>query len=197
MVTRVKVPLRNMGSIEKALAKGFRNSVLKAMKIAARQSIPVLSARVWDAPPASDSPLSVGPAHAFGTFLAGWEVDVNQADLTVSVYNKAVHAGWVEKGVRASKAKMGKFAVSNIQLWIERKGIKFSRKNGQPLSSLRMAWIIVAAMNARTGWRLKPRRVAMRARPRIAEIFTARMREAVLKATAEALITRGRSLASR
>lgn len=197
MTTRVKVPLRNMGMFEKAMAKGLRNSIEKAMKTAARQCIPVLSARVADAPPASDSPHSKPGAIAFGTFLAGWEVDWNAQNLTVDVYNKAVHAGWVDKGVRASKAKLGKTAVGNIEKWLIKKGIQFNDRNGKPLSSRRMAWIIVASINSRKGWRFKARKVGMRARDRIAEIFKARMREALTRATVEALATRGRSLVTR
>lgn len=197
MTTRVKVPLRNMGTIEKAMAKGLKNSIEKAMKTAARQCIPVLSARVADAPPASDSPHSKPGAIAFGTFLAGWEIDWNADDLSVAVYNKAVHAGWVEKGVRASKAKLGKTAVGNIEKWLIKKGIQFNDRNGKPLSSRRMAWVIVASINQRKGWRFNPRKVGIRARDRIAEIFKARMREALVRATAEAVASKGKSLIAR
>jgi len=195
--TRVKVPLKNMGMIEKAMARGLKNSIERAMKTAARQCIPVLSARVADAPPASDSPHSKPGAIAFGTFLAGWEIDWSADDLSIAVYNKAVHAGWVDKGVRASKAKLGKTAVGNIEKWLIKKGIQFNDRNGKPLSSRRMAWIIVASINYRKDWRFKPRRVGLRARDRIAEIFKARMREALARATAEAVASKGKSLLKR
>jgi hypothetical protein len=175
-----------MGQIEAALSAKMREAIRKGMNTAARQSIPVLSARVWDAPPASNSPHSKGPAYASGAFLAGWEVGHQMNPISAWVFNKTAYAGFVDNGVKASTTKMGALAAKNLAIWVRQKGIKFTDKNGRVLSDRQMAWLILRAMNKRRGWRLRPRKVGMRAVPRIKQIFRDRIREAMERAAREA-----------
>lgn len=188
MTYKITPDLKSLGKLEKAYAKTIKDEVMKAMKTAARQCIPVLSARTMDAPFASDSPHNPakGGAYATGALLAGWEIAPSYADMSVSIYNDVRHAGWVEMGVRGSKKMLGAAAYPNIEKWIQAKNINFTYK-GKQITTARMAIIIAKAINKRQGWRFKPRRIANRARPRVLEIFKARMREAVQRSMAKAV----------
>lgn len=179
MTTRVKVPLKNAGRIEAKIAANLKAAVERGMKTAARQSIPVLSARTADATPASDSPHSKPGAIATGAYLGGWEVEWGASPLFVSLVNKTAWAKYVDKGVSAKGKLMGVRAAKKLADWVEVRGIQFNDRSGRPLSSRQMAWAILTAMNRRAKWRLKPRNVGVKAKPRVAEIFRNRIRESV------------------
>jgi len=197
MTVRFKVPMRSMGRFEMALAQGFRKSIAKAMKVAARQCIPVLASRTWDAPPASDSPYSVGTyPHVTGTFVMGWEVDFNRDDLSVHLYNNVPYAGVINSGVRPAKLRIGRTAIDRIEEWIKARKIQFNDSKGRPLTPRQMTWAITQAMKKRKVWALKPRTITQRSALRVAEIFKARMLEYMARAVAEAVRTKGASMVS-
>ena len=186
------------GEFEKQLGKALRPALEKAMKLAARQSLPVLIARTLDAPPASDSPRSKVGAYATGKMAQGWVVDYASGkkggawSLEASIYNKELYMPFQNDGVKALGAAMkpartirvmkktkNRMALQQmIELWIIQRGIVSIYGDSVP----KLAQRIIRAMYRRKPWTLKPRTIIERARARTRQIFDLRVRDAFLKA---------------
>lgn len=177
------------GRAEQALGRALRPSIVASMRTAARLSRPVLIARTLDAPPASDSPRSKVGAYASGELARSWEIDPEISrsrgagwELIATVFNRQLYAPYQNNGVRANTPRMGLLAIQMIERWIMLRGI-VSLFN-EPLP--RLARRIVAAMNGRDTWRIKPRTIIERAQSRVREIFTQQIRNGIARATAAA-----------
>lgn len=178
--------LKDLGKIEKVLAKNLSTAMIKAMRLAGTQSIPVLRARTLDAPPASANG-KVG-ANDTGKLLKGWEIDFSQKEATVTVYNTQLHAAPAEEGVKASSGKIGAVGRDQIQGWMMRKGIKISNPNGNGfLSDKAAARFLTIAINRRKHMRFLKRKIVARAMNRIKGIFMARIMEARLRLAEQAM----------
>lgn len=186
------------GEYEKQLGKSLRTVLEKALKTAARQSIPVLIARTLDAPPASDSPRSKIGAYASGKMAQGWVVDYAYGkkggswSLEATIYNKELYMPFQNDGVKAlgaamrprrtvrvmKKAKNRMALQQMIELWIIQRGIVSIYGESVP----KLATRIIRAMYRRKPWTLKPRTMIERASARTRQIFDLRVRDAFLKA---------------
>lgn len=186
----VNVPLSQLGKKEMALGRKLRQTIANALKVAARQSIPVLIARQKDAPPASDSPRAKPPAIASGAMVADWGIDYDSSPkaLSVSIYNSRTYARFVEEGTKASPGKrMGRAGVDMIQKWMSERGIVLQGPGGKQMPANKAALIIANAIMSRNveGYRNRPRRIVERAIPRIQEICSKRLDEALTKLALE------------
>lgn len=177
------------GSFEKQLGRSLRPTLVKAMKLAGKQSITVLVGRTRLAPKAyADSPLSRTDVYASGKLMASWDVDHEIShkggswELSATVFNHQLHTVFQDAGVAAKSARMGPLAVSMIERWIAQRGI-VSLLGESPR---RLAKRIVMAMNRRKLWRIEPRTMIARSVVRVREIFYARIKEALTKAAGAA-----------
>lgn len=169
---RVNVNFKHAGMIEKSLAKHIKVAANKGLKVAARQSIAVLVARTVDAPPAApeSSPFRKPGADDQHSVRGGWEIDPEPRNMQLVIFNRALHAKYVEQGVKGNTGKLGPLARDLIEQWVQRKGIVIVYQ-GRTLTSKQAARQITRAINKRTGWRFKPRKIVERSQVRIREIF--------------------------
>jgi len=181
----MKVPLNRLGKLEAMLSRRLRDDARKAMEKAARQIIPVLIARTLDAPPASDSPRSVPGAYASQKMAQGWRTRPLPSVLKYEIYNEQPYAPYQNFGVLTNTAKIPMSAVDNFVVWMGQRGIVVLDERGAPMEITKGAKRIILAMNRRTKWRIKPRRIVERARNRASTIFKDRLRDAMERAIRE------------
>ena len=177
------------GRYEAQLGRNLRPTLVRAMKLAGKQSIAVLVGRTRLAPKAyADSPMSRTDVYASGKLMASWDVDyeigrsAGNWELSANVFNHQLHTVFQDAGVAAKSARMGPLATSMIERWIAQRGI-VSLLGESPK---RLAKRIVMAMNRRKLWRIEPRTMIARSVVRIREIFYARIKEALTKAAGAA-----------
>lgn len=173
-----KIPLSELGKLEKQLAKQFRPAALRALKAAQGPIIAELKKQTKNAVPASNGPNSRPGAVAFGKLLEGWNADIELHKTSVrgralgalEVYNTQDYAKYVEAGVLNSSSAPSSHQDSPsfqaIQAWVNRRlGV------GDVRASRALTSKIIRAMKKRTGtYRFNPRGLVEKARARLAVI---------------------------
>lgn len=173
-----KIPLSELGKLEKQLAKQFRPAALRALKAAQGPIIAELKKQTKNAVPASNGPNARSGAVAFGKLIEGWNADIELHKASVKgralgaleVYNTQDYAKYVEAGVlnssSAPSAHQDSPSFQAIQSWVNRRlGV------GDVRASRALTSKIIRAMKKRTGtYRLNPRGLVEKARARLAVI---------------------------
>lgn len=159
-----------------AHARGLKAAVMKSMQLAAKRVIPVLIARTNDAPPANPKGGPIG-AYASGALARSWTVEVNPAGLSIVIRNSQNYSAAVDNGVKTKSARINASDPAVIQRfvsWMASRGIQVMTPNGKRLLSPEQgARKLIWGINKRQGtWRFMPRKIAIRAFPRIQDIFT-------------------------
>ena len=198
MTVRVNVPLKDVGKIERRIKQTWRQEMGKAMRRAANMCRLVLITKTAKAPPAKpDATSPIGAIDQRGV-IDGWEFLFTPGELSVMIFNKAPHAGFVEQGVKTSSGKIGGLIARDlIASWMIRKGINITQKKGDkfvPVNAKKAAAFIIFKINSRKGtWRFRPRNIAKDSARRVKEIFNREIKEQFDRMTLKAINEAGKT----